>query len=355
MRELRHWQERARLIPDPLLRRLALITQRHERGNLEGAAAFAVLVPRARRAQVVRAVVAFQAAYDYIDTLSEQPCEDPVANGRQLHLALLTALNPDSDHADYYEHSPGKLDNGYMQHLIDTCRFAFAALPSHAYVAERALRCAKRMVAYQSLNHGDPADARAALARWATRLTPAGTGLRWWETAAGAASSLSVFALIAAAAQPVLVAGEAAATEHAYFPWVGALHVLLDSLIDRNEDIAAGHHCLVDHYASTEETATRMSAIAAQAAQATEQLPSGTQHALILAAMSSFYLSAPAASAPQAAPVAQHVLARIGPAGRPAMAVWHTRRLIGRLPGRTDAGEAADAGSDARREHPVST
>lgn len=331
-RELRHWQDRARAIPDPVLRRLALITQRHERGNLEGAAAFAVLVPRARRAQVVRAVVAFQAAYDYIDTLAEQPCDDPAANGHQLHLALLTALNPDSDHPDYYEHSEGKRDNGYMQQLIDTCRFAFAALPSHASVAERASQCAKRMVAYQTLNHGSPADPGGGLARWAVSITPADTGLRWWETAAGAASSLSVFALIAAAAQPALRAGEAAATEGAYFPWVGALHVLLDSLIDRHEDLAAGHHCLVDHYASTEETATRLSAIAAQAALATEQLPSGTQHALILAAMTSFYLSAPAASAPQATPVAQRVLARIGPAAPPTMAVWRARRIVGRLP-----------------------
>ncbi|HYM67597.1 MAG TPA: DUF2600 family protein, partial [Patescibacteria group bacterium] len=91
-RELRHWRERAGEIPDPVLRRLALLTQRSERGNLEGAAAFAVLVPRAHRARVVRAVVAFQATYDYVDTLAEQPSADPVANGRQLHLALLTAL-----------------------------------------------------------------------------------------------------------------------------------------------------------------------------------------------------------------------------------------------------------------------
>src|ERR1700734_3798639 len=77
-REMRHWHERARAIPDPVLRRLALITQETEQGNLEGAAAFAVLAPRAHRARVVRAVVAFQAVYDYVDTLAEQPCEDPV-------------------------------------------------------------------------------------------------------------------------------------------------------------------------------------------------------------------------------------------------------------------------------------
>ena len=197
-RELRHWHDRAREIPDPVLRRHALLTQKSERGNLEGAAAFAVLAPRAHRACVLRAVVAFQATYDYIDTLAEQPCADPVANGHQLHMALLAALEPDGEHADYYEHSAGARDDGYMRKLVDRCRFALRALPSYPSVADSALRCARRMVAYQALNHGENSEARGALAEWASNLTPADTGLRWWETAAAAASSLSVFALIAA-------------------------------------------------------------------------------------------------------------------------------------------------------------
>jgi tetraprenyl-beta-curcumene synthase len=334
-REIRLWRERAQAIPDPALRGLALSTQRHERGNLEGAAAFAVLVPRAQRARVVRAVVAFQAAYDYVDTLAEQPSVDPVANGHQLHLALLTALNPDAEHLDYYEHSSGTTDNGYMRNLIDTCRFAFGALPSHASVAEHTLRCARRMVAYQSLNHGAVADTSGALARWAAPLTPAGSGLRWWETAAGAASSLSVFALIAAAAQPILPTAEAAATESAYFPWIGALHVLLDSLVDRGEDLATGHRCLVDYYASAEELATRLSAIAAHATHATEILPNGIEHATILAGMTSFYLSAPAASAPAASPAAQQLLEDLGPLATPTMTVLRTRRTTKQLAART--------------------
>jgi tetraprenyl-beta-curcumene synthase len=330
-RELSHWRARAQTIPDPVLRRLALVTQSSERGNLEGAAAFAVLVPRAYRARVVRAVVAFQAAYDYVDTLAEQPSLDPVTNSHQLHLALLTALNPHAEHPDYYEHSSRTRDNGYMRSLVDACRFAFAALPSHASVAEHTLRCARRMVTYQSLNHGAAADTRGALAGWATALTPADSGLRWWETAAGAASSLSVFALIAAAAQPFIGVGEAAATESAYFPWIGALHVLLDSLVDRSEDITTGQHCLIDHYASAEAAANRLGTIAAHATQATEILPHGMEHATILAAMTSFYLCSPAASTPRAAPAAQRVLQRMGTLATPTMAVLRTRGAVERL------------------------
>lgn len=329
-RELHHWQRRAQQIPDPSLRRLALLTQRSERGNLEGAAAFAVLAPRSVRATVVRAAVAFQATYDYVDTLAEQPCDDPAANGAQLHLALLTALQPQAAHPDYYRHHPERRDDGYIRNLIDTCRGALVALPSYAVVAESVLRAARRMVRYQALNHNP---GHSGLALWASGVTPLGSGLRWWETAAGAASSLGVFALFAAAGQPLLDRAEMLALEGAYFPWIGALHVLLDSLIDRAGDLESGQHSLVGHYASTEEAATRLSAIARQAVHTTEQLSQSVQHATILAAMTSFYLSAPEASLPPTQLITTRVLETMGTLATPTMLVLRGRRTAKNLRG----------------------
>jgi tetraprenyl-beta-curcumene synthase len=331
-RELRHWHERARQIPDPALRRLALVTQRGERGNYEGAVAYAVLVPRAYRARVVRAVVAFQTTYDYVDTLAEQPSHDPVANGRQLHLALLTALDPESEHPDYYEHSANGRDNGYMRALVQTCRAALRTLPSYPTVAQPALHAASMIVAYQSLNHEEATEgAPPALAQWGAAVTPPDSGLRWWEAAAGGASSMTVFALIAAAAKPNLTAAETAATRDAYAPWISALHVLLDSLVDRAKDLEHGHHNLIDHYASPAEAASRLGWIAARAVQGAESLPDGTRHALIVAAMTSFYLSTPAASTPSASSTAQPLLDSMGTLAKPTMAVLRTRRTAERL------------------------
>lgn len=330
-RELRHWHEQARQIPDPVLRRLALLTQRIERGNYEGAAAYAALVPHAQRARVVRAVVAFQTTYDYVDTLSEQPSPDPVANGHQLHRALLSSLDPDSEHIDYYEHSHGCQDNGYISQLVQACRDALAALPSYADVAQPALHAAGTIVAYQALNHEQAGDRPRALARWGAAVAPPGSGLRWWEAAAGGASSMTVFALIAAAAKPGLSAAETAATHDAYFPWISALHVLLDSLIDRAKDLEHGHHNLIDHYASPAEAAHRLGWIAARAVHGAEALPDGMRHALIVAAMSSFYLSAPATAAPSVVPAAQRVLETMGALAAPTMAVLRARRATSRL------------------------
>jgi tetraprenyl-beta-curcumene synthase len=336
-RELRHWHERARQIPDPVLRRLALLTQRVERGNYEGAAAYAAFVPRAYRARVVRAVVAFQTTYDYVDTLAEQPSADPVANGHQLHLALLHALDPKTMQPDYYRHCSERQDNGYMRNLVQVCRNTLGTLPSYTAVLQPAQRAAGSIVAYQSLNHERAGDGPRALARWGAATAPPNSGLRWWEAAAGGASSMTVFALIAAAAKPGLSAAETSATHDAYFPWISALHVLLDSLVDRAKDLEHGHHNLIEHYSSPAEAAHRLEWIAQCAVRAAEALPDGARHALILAAMTSFYLSAPSVSTPGTMLAAERVLKTMPTLASPTMAVLKARRAATRLHARPRA------------------
>jgi len=83
----------AETVPDSVLRRGAVETLAEERGNLEGAAAFAVYAPRRSRRSVIEALVAFQAMFDFADTLAEQPAANPAANARALHQALLDALS----------------------------------------------------------------------------------------------------------------------------------------------------------------------------------------------------------------------------------------------------------------------
>jgi tetraprenyl-beta-curcumene synthase len=330
-RQLRSWRGRAAGIPDRRLSQLALETQDCERGNLEGSAVFALLAPRAHRGAVIRAAVAFQALYDFLDTLAELPVADPTANGHSLHAALLAALDPERPAEDYFEHSGFPAgDGGYVEELIAVCRRALAKLPRYGVVAGLTQQAAARMVAYQALNHDPGAGASGCeeLRRWALALTPQGSGLQWWETAAGAASSLGVFALIAAAAQPSLGEADARAAADAYFPWVGALHVLLDSLVDHELDLRSGDHSLVAHYPAPAFAARRLGAIASEATLRLERLEQCGCHGLILAAMASFYLSLPAARAPAASPVSSRVVSVLGPQARAAIALLRVRGAL---------------------------
>jgi tetraprenyl-beta-curcumene synthase len=326
-RERRRRRARAAEIPDPLLRRTALYAQR-KWGNVEGAAAFAAFVPHRHRAAATRAMMCYQAAYNYLDMLGEQPSADPMANGRRLHSALLVALDPDAPHLDYYEHNAQREDGGYLAETIDACRAALITLPGYPAIAPAAMRAAERIVAFQSCNTGEPQGDFAALERWARQATPPGSDLRWWETAAAGGSSLCVYALIALAATPDrdrLAAPEA--IEDAYFPWIGALHSLLDNLVDAAEDHATGQHSLVGRYASSQEAATRMGWLAERSLRAAAALP-GRGHTLMVAAMASFYLSAQGASTPEALPVARAVLDVLNGPARLAMLVFRLRRGV---------------------------
>jgi len=327
-KEANYWTDLAGRIPSQPLRRVALDSLRVKRGNIEGAAAFAALVPRTQRASVVRMLVAWQAAYDYVDTVAEQPSVDRRANGRQLHMALLAALSPGAHHGDYYAHHEHGDDGGYLESLVDTVRTVYGTLPGHGAVAASVQRAAMRIVSYQSFNQHD----HHALARWADLETPPSSGLYWWETAAAGASSLAVLALLAIAQDARASASHVAAIERAYFPWIGALHTLLDSLIDLNEDAEAGQPSLLAYYASEQDAATRIQMLAARSLHTARSLPRGRQHLLILAAMASFYLTAPEAASCGADTIARSVIETLGLHASPSMVVLGLRRRAARMP-----------------------
>jgi tetraprenyl-beta-curcumene synthase len=329
-REILTWEERALEIPDPALRALAIGALRGERGNLEGAAAFAAFLPAAHRARVVRASVAFQAAYDYADALSEQPNADPIGNSLALHTVLCDALASATTRVDYYRLHTHAADGGYLRQLREVCSTAVHGLPFYGAVAGAAQDAARRIAIYQSLNLSESQGGRKALARWALACAPAGSDLRWWETAAAAGSSMLVFALIACAAEPPLQVSELRALTLAYFPWIGALHTLLDSLVDESEDLHTGHRSLLDYYRCPQEAARRIGAIAAEATDQARMLPKSTRHRMILAAMTSFYLSATPAHSPYAN-LGSDVMAAMGELARPTMSIMRARRKAAEL------------------------
>jgi tetraprenyl-beta-curcumene synthase len=328
-REVFGWRRRAGEIPDPLLRRAAVENLCAERLNLDGAAAFAAFVPDVHRAAVVRSQVALQVAYDYVDTLAEQPCRDPVRNGEHLHRALGAAVDLDGPRIDYYAHHPRRDDGGYLHDIVEACRAGLRMLPSYPSIAAPLRRAAARIASYQSLNLGESRGGHTALERWARAHRPPGSDLRWWEIAASAGSSLGIFVLIAAAAERAVHAEEATALERIYFPWIGSLHTLLDSLVDREEDAAAGRCCLLDYYSSPVEAAARLGLLAGESLNRVRRLPRGGQHALVLAGMASHYLSMPEAFKPDALPAARAVLGTIGGVAAPSMLVMAARRAAG--------------------------
>jgi tetraprenyl-beta-curcumene synthase len=137
--------------------------------------------------------------------------------------------------------------------------------------------------------------------------------------------------MIAAAAVPEIEPARVDALERAYFPWIGALHSMLDQLIDVEEDAHTGQPNLIELYGSTAEAAERMALLAERALEYARGLEPRHRHELIVAAMASFYLSAPQARVGEAAIVTRAVLEVFGALARPALAIFKTRRAAERV------------------------
>ncbi len=340
---LAHWGRRAEAIPDPLLRALATGKLREERFNVELAATLATLAPRAHRGQAVRAIVALQVMYDYLDLLAEQPAADAPADCRCLFEALVDALTPGgrSDGVYYRHNHPRSRDGGYLRELVRTVRLALATLPAAEAIGEPALRAAKRCAQAQALSHTAARNETVELERWAGREAAGGgwapqdggrAGLQWPEYLAGAAASvLAVHALIAAAADPRTTRGDAERIDAVYLS-IGAL-TMLDSLVDREHDVATGELSYVELYESPEAMAASLAALASETASRARALPRGAHHVMTLVGVVAYYASAPAASSALAQPVMARVREELRPLIAPTLAVMRAWRLAKRLRG----------------------
>ncbi len=326
VREQQHWQRSASVIPDPVLRHLALDTHNAKWADIEGAGAFAAFLAPAHRARTVRTLVAFQLAFDYVDNVAEQPALDRYANNRQLHLALRVALDPTAPAQPYYTHSNHRHDNGYLGRLVSATQHTLRALPSHPHVLGHLRRGAQHVSEYQSINHTDAH--RVVLADWTTEHTPPAGHLHGWEVYAAAGSSLDILALIAAAANPTLTRSEAAALAHAYSPWVGATHTMLDGLVDHREDRARGQPNPVDSYPDPAALAAGFRCLCGYALERLDTLPKARQHRLLFTGMSCLYLSAEAASAPHARLARQRIIEALDWTAVPALKILAIRRAV---------------------------
>ena len=331
-RELRRWRKQAALIPDPTLRRQALAALRDKRRHAEGAAAFAVISPRARRRRVVRFLVAFQVMYDYLDTISEQSGVDPLLDTLQLHTALTDALMPGIAQGAAYALHPQQDDGGYLAGFVAVCRASCSSLPAFAVVAPAVRSAAQLAIRSQGYNHALPQAPAEFLsdevAPWAWGAGGEAHGLTWWEVIGATGSSLGILALVAAAADPELERSERDAIHDVYVPWAGAVLALTDSLVDQECDSDDATHSLVARYPSAQVAAERVSAFATRALELTRATPHPERHALIVTSMIALFASAEARD-PHAREALHGALSAAGLRGALPLAALRARHLLG--------------------------
>lgn len=330
-REIAHWRRLTETIPNDTLRYQALHKLTQERLNPEAAALFAVTAGPLHRKGLIRLIVAFQIAYDYLDAINEAPDTSNLQNGFWLHRALEDAVALQLGDRDYYRHHPHKDDGHYLATLIDTCRTEFTRLHCEPATRQIILTAIRRVGAAQTRNHAVGVAGEDQLIEWA-QANCERPGYLWWELAAGGISSLGVHALFAATASKA-PAAEAKQIDAAYFPAVCAISALLDSLVDYTDDAKTQNHSFVAHYTIPAQAARRFGEITAEANTKLQHLRCARQHTIILAGIASFYLSAHQANDPFATPIATSTLNQLSQTTRPMLAtIRHMRHQFQRSP-----------------------
>lgn len=289
-REVAYWKRRAENIPDASLRDAALDSLADKRFAIDGAALFAT-IPGRHDDALVRLLVAYQILCDYLDTITEWPARDQVERGRRLHQALVEAVDKDASISEHYPDRASIDDGGYVRALVVACRIACTSLPAYSRAQPNLVRDTAR-VQVQALNHLDDSTQRPrALQRWARTEFPNEERLRWFEISGAAASSLHIHAYFALAADHRTTAVDIKDAARVYFPWVCAAATMLDSLVDRDEDIDGGHHSYVGYYQDDFEMINRLELLTTQAASGVWGLRHPGRHAIIVAGMAAMYLS----------------------------------------------------------------
>jgi len=282
------WKSRAQTIPDDRLRAAAVRALASKRGHTDGAALFTVLLPR-RSDAVLGLLVAYEVIWDYLDSVHEQAPDE--RNGRQLHLALVDALDASRPFADWYRFHPSGNDGGYLAALVDACRSAARRLPSYDDVRSALLEEAWRGQVL-ALNHlTQPGCRDAALRYWVAAEFPTEDVLAWYELSGAASASLVVHMLFVLAGTPDITPADVVQMRGAYWPWVSLTATMLDSYVDATEDVRNGDHSYVAHYPSMEAAVERIGEIIGRSAANVRGLPNGHRHTVILACMIAMYLS----------------------------------------------------------------
>ncbi len=359
------WRLRASVIADAPLREDALDSLIRKRANTDGAALFSVIARR-REDHLLRAIVAYETIWDFLDNASERGAAVGVLNGLQLHRALMESLDPDAALSTYYRHHPWEDDGGYLVALVAASRSCCASLASYRQVRDLLLQEGRRANVGACNHELDPERRKAALDSWAreefpdmaTSLRPGGpwvsgpelagpwvsgaelagprvsSGARAlaggpqasrFELTAAASCSAVIHVLLAIAADSECDEQRVIGAYSAYFPWFSVAVTMLDSYVDQAEDAASGAHSYVAHYPSEEVAMGRIYEAIELSTHSLEGLRRGHRHAVIAACMVAMYLSKDSARTPHMRMHSASLARAGGPLARalvPVLRIW---------------------------------
>lgn len=288
-------RERALLIPDEQLRTEALSSIDRKAYHVAGACILATFLPSAAARRYVAIVAPLETIYDYLDNLCDRHPEVGVEAYPILHHAIADALDPIASLRDYYARGPRGDDGGYLRDLVQQTQRALSDVPYLDLLAPHFADAATLYGEMQTYKHYPPGERERRCVAWYERHREQYADIDWHEFASAAGSQFHVYGPLFEAFldRPDAIAG----TYDAYFPYVSALHVLLDAFIDQAEDREHGELNFSRVYGGAAALRTRLRSLFDAAKARLRTLPGDRAHRFVLDVMTLFYLSHPKVAA----------------------------------------------------------
>jgi tetraprenyl-beta-curcumene synthase len=279
----------AETIPDPLLRNEALASVDGKSYHVAGACILATFLPAREAERYIRIVAPLESIYDYLDNLCDRHPQVRPEAYPVLHRAIADALDPGAAPADYYARGPIGDDGGYLRGLVTQTQAELRDVPRLRELAPFFAQAAALYGEMQTFKHLAPGARETACVNWFEANRTASADLDWHEFACAAGSQFHVYGPLYAAftGEPIRE------TYEAYFPYICALHVLLDSFIDQAEDRATGELNFTGVYGGESALIERFGFMSARARDRLGRLPQPRNHRFVLDVMTLFYLSHP--------------------------------------------------------------
>ncbi|OLO27639.1 tetraprenyl-beta-curcumene synthase [Alkalihalophilus pseudofirmus] len=284
------WQMKAEAIPDPELRKQALMSIKTKTFHCEGGGIYGLLAGN-EAANIIKFIVAYQTISDYLDNLCDRSTSLDPEDFRALHEAMLHALTPGAEPVNYYRFRDEQDDGGYLNSLVNTCQAVLTTLPSFQKVQLSMRELCQFYCDLQVFKHVKEEDRVRLLEEWFENHRENLPEMTWYEFSACAGSTLGIFCLAAYATDETLTEVTVKRVKNGYFPYVQGLHILLDYFIDQEEDRVGGDLNFCFYYQSEEEMIDRFRHFVKKAEHSIDQLPNRNFHYLINKGLVAIYLA----------------------------------------------------------------
>lgn len=292
---LKGWEERAGEIPDPELRRQALMAINKKAFHCDGGSLYGLLAGR-RMDDGIRFMVAYQSISDYLDNLCDRGTSLDPADFEALHESMHHALTPGAKLANYYRFRAEQDDGGYLHDLVRTCQQVLTTLPGYEAIMPLTLELSRFYGELQVHKHVRKDERLERLKGWFASNREHFPGMEWQEFAASTGSTLGIYALVSSALSGSLSPASALLIKKAYFPWMQGLHILLDYLVDQEEDRAGGDLSFCSYYDSSGEAVRRILFFFRRSDEGARALPHANFHRMICRGLPAVYLADPKVS-----------------------------------------------------------